>query len=127
MKAATGGGPADGGEVESFGDVRVLTRRVQDLDAAALRDLSDALKHSLGRGVVILGATSGDKVQFVVSVTADLTTRVHAGRLVKQLAPIVGGGGGGRPDFAQAGGRQPERIDDLLAAGRDAIRQLLGS
>jgi alanyl-tRNA synthetase len=52
---------------------------------------------------------------------------VHAGKLVKQLAPIVGGGGGGRPDFAQAGGRQPEKLDELLAAGREAVGQILGS
>jgi alanyl-tRNA synthetase len=103
-----------------------LTRRVDDLDASALRDLSDSLKNALGRGVVVLGAADDDKVQFVISVTSDLTGRVHAGKLVKQLAPIVGGGGGGRPDFAQAGGRQPEKLDELLAASRDAIGQMLG-
>jgi alanyl-tRNA synthetase len=74
----------------------------------------------------VLGAASGDKVQFVISVTADLTSRVHAGKLVKELAPIVGGGGGGRPDFAQAGGRQPERLNDLLAASLEAIGRMLG-
>ena len=126
MKAAEGGAGASA-EVVQIGDARVLTRRVDDLDASALRDLADSLKSSLGRGVVVLGAAADDKVQFVISVTSDLTARVHAGRLVKQLAPIVGGGGGGRPDFAQAGGRQPEKLDELLAASRDAIRQLLGS
>ena len=110
-----------------IGDVRVLTRKVDDLDAAALRELADNLKGTLGRGVVVLGAAAGDKVQFVISVTSDLTGRVHAGKLVKQLAPIVGGGGGGRPDFAQAGGRQPDKLDDLLAASREAIRGMLGS
>jgi alanyl-tRNA synthetase len=85
------------------------------------------LKSSLGRGVVVLGAVSEDKVQFVISVTADLAGRVHAGTLVKQLAPIVGGGGGGRPDFAQAGGKRPEKLDDLLAASRQAIEQMLAS
>ena len=121
MKAASGGVSA-AGEVVEIGDVRVLTRKVDDLDAAALRELADNLKGTLGRGVVVLGAAAGDKVQFVISVTSDLTGRVHAGKLVKQLAPIVGGGGGGRPDFAQAGGRQPEKLDDLLAASREAIR-----
>jgi alanyl-tRNA synthetase len=75
--------------------------------------------------VVVLGASAGDKVQFVVSVTSDLTGRVHAGKLVKELAPIVGGGGGGRPDFAQAGGRHPEKLDDLLAASREAVGRML--
>jgi alanyl-tRNA synthetase len=123
MKAASGGA---GAEIVQIGDVRILTRKVDDLDAAALRDLADSLKSSLGRGVVVLGASADDKVHFVISVTSDLTGRVHAGKLVKQLAPIVGGGGGGRPDFAQAGGRQPDKLDDLLAASREAIGQMLG-
>jgi len=126
MKAATLGEAAASGNVVQIGDVRVLTRRVEDLDASALRDLADSLKNSLGRGVVVLGAAAEEKVQFVISVTSDLTSRVHAGKLVKQLAPIVGGGGGGRPDFAQAGGRQPEKLEELLAASREAIGQLLG-
>jgi alanyl-tRNA synthetase len=126
MKAAAGTAVGTA-ELVQFGDVRVMTRRVDDLDASALRDLADSLKQDLGRGVVVLGAAADDKVQFVVSVTADLAGRVHAGKLVKQLAPIVGGGGGGRPDFAQAGGRQPEKLDDLLAASREAIRQILGA
>ena len=127
MKAASGAGSAATGEVVQFGDVRVMTRKVDDLDAAALRELADSLKSSLGSGVVVLGAAADDKVQFVISVTSDLTGRIHAGKLVKQLAPMVGGGGGGRPDFAQAGGRQPEKLDELLAASREAIGKLLGS
>jgi alanyl-tRNA synthetase len=125
MKAAIGGGAGAAGDITAFGDIRVLTRRVSDLDTGALRDLADSLKGSLGRGVVVLGAVSEDKVQFVISVTADLTDRIHAGKLVKQLAPIVGGGGGGRPDFAQAGGKQPEKLDELLAASRQAIESML--
>jgi alanyl-tRNA synthetase len=127
MKAAIGGGAAGSDDTVTIGDVRVLTRKVADLDKGALRDLADSLKDTLGRGVVVLGAVADDKVQFVVSVTADLTARVHAGKLVKQLAPIVGGGGGGRPDFAEAGGRLPEKLDDLLAACRQAIEQMLAS
>ena len=125
MKVAAGETAGSAGEVVTVGDVRVLTRKVENLDAGAIRDLADSLKASLGRGVVVLGAVSGDKVQFVVSVTPDLTGRVHAGRLVKQLAPIVGGGGGGRADFAQAGGKQPEKLDELLAESRRAVRQML--
>ena len=127
LKAAIGGGAGVADDVVAIGDIRVLTRKVSDLDAGALRDLADSLKSSLGRGVVVLGAVSEDKVQFVISVTADLAGRVHAGTLVKQLAPIVGGGGGGRPDFAQAGGKRPEKLDDLLAASRQAIEQMLAS
>jgi alanyl-tRNA synthetase len=127
LKAAIGGGAGVADDVVAIGDIRVLTRKVSDLDAGALRDLADSLKGSLGRGVVVLGAVSEDKVQFVISVTADLAGRIHAGRLVKQLAPIVGGGGGGRPDFAQAGGKRPEKLDDLLTASRQAIEQMLAS
>jgi len=98
---------------------------VADLDGAALRELADSLKASLGRGVVVLGAAVGDKAQFVVSVSGDLTDRLHAGKIVKALAPIVGGGGGGRPDFAQAGGKHPEKLDELLAAAREAVGRML--
>jgi alanyl-tRNA synthetase len=66
-------------------------------------------------------------VAFVVSVTAGLADRVHAGKVVKQIAPVVGGGGGGRPDFAEAGGKLPEKIDELLATARQVLRDSLAS
>ena len=75
---------------------------------------------------MLASATDG-KVQIVVSVTPDLTARVKAGQIVKEIAPIVGGGGGGRPDFAEAGGRQPEKIDEMLAAAEGALRKQLGA
>ena len=62
-------------------------------------------------------------MQIVVAVTPDLTGRVKAGQIVKEIAPIVGGGGGGRPDFAEAGGKQPEKIDEMLAAAEGAAAQ----
>ena len=62
----------------------------------------------------------------VVSVTSDLTSRVKAGAIVKALAPVVGGGGGGRPDFAEAGGKHPEKIDEMLAAAPAALQSILG-
>jgi alanyl-tRNA synthetase len=127
MKAALETRASDDGDIVSIGPVKVLTRKVADLDKGALRDLADSLKGQLGSGVVVLGAVADEKVQFVVSVTRDLTSRVHAGKLVKQLAPIVGGGGGGRPDFAEAGGKQPGKLDELLAASRTAVEQMLGS
>jgi alanyl-tRNA synthetase len=75
--------------------------------------------------VVVLGAVGDERVQVVVSVTPDLTARVHAGKLVKLVSPIVGGGGGGRPDFAEAGGKYPEKLDELMAAARKAVSELL--
>ena len=65
-------------------------------------------------------------MQIVVAVTPDLTARVKAGQIVKEIAPIVGGGGGGRPDFAEAGGKQPEKIDEMLAASEGVLAKLLG-
>jgi hypothetical protein len=76
---------------------------------------------------VVLAAESDGKVQLLVSVTKDLTDRVKAGQLVKELAPIVGGGGGGRPDFAEAGGRDAARIDEMLARARELVQSALQS
>src|SRR5690606_27121523 len=84
-------------------------------DAKALRDTVDRLKDKLGSGVVVLGAVDGGKVQLVAGVTRDLTGQVKAGQLIQAVARYVEGRGGGRPDFAQAGGTRPEGLDDALA------------
>ena len=73
----------------------------------------------------MLAVPADGKVQIVVAVTPDLTSRIKAGQIVKELAPIVGGAGGGRPDFAEAGGKQPEKIDEMLAASQAVIANLL--
>jgi len=125
MKAAMGGGTDESGDVVSIGSAKLLTRRVADLDKNALRELADSLKGKLGSGVVVLGAIGDGRVQVVISVTPDLTGTVHAGKLVKLLSPIVGGGGGGRPDFAEAGGKHPEKLDELMEAARQSVAQLL--
>ncbi len=95
--------------------IRVLATRVENLDEKALRELADRLKEKLAPSVVALGTTDGTKVTLVAAVSKDLVKRYHAGNLLKQIAPLVGGGGGGRPDFAQAGGKDPTRLDDALA------------
>jgi alanyl-tRNA synthetase len=97
----------------------------EDLDKDALRGVADSLKAKIKSGVVVLAAGSVGKVQIVVAVTADLTSRIKAGQIVKEIAPIVGGGGGGRPDFAEAGGKQPEKIDEMLEASKTVIEKLL--
>jgi alanyl-tRNA synthetase len=131
MKAALGGGSGARGEAGGQDDVRevkgvkVIARRVSGLEKAALRGLSDSLRDRLGSGVVVLASDNDGRVGLVISVTKDLTDRVQAGRLVKELAPIVGGGGGGRPDFAEAGGKDPSRIDELLARAPEAVGSLL--
>jgi alanyl-tRNA synthetase len=127
MKAALGGGatgaPAD--EPVDVNGVKLVTRRVVGLEKGALRGISDSLRDRLGSGVVVLASENDSKVGLVVSVSKDLIGRVQAGRLVKELAPIIGGGGGGRPDFAEAGGKDPSKIDELLARAPDVLRRLL--
>jgi len=87
--------------------------------------LVDRYRDRIKSGVVVLASPSDGKVSIVVGVTADLTKRVPAGQVVKQLAPIVGGGGGGRPDFAEAGGKDASKIGEMLAASRGVIEKML--
>jgi alanyl-tRNA synthetase len=96
--------------------VRLLAVKVQVEDIKALRDLSDALKDSIGEGVIALGSAIGGKANLLVAVTKSLSSSIKAGDIIKQIAPIVGGSGGGKPELAQAGGSQPDKLDDALAA-----------
>ena len=124
--AMGGGGAVAEDDATTVAGVAVARRKVADLDKDALRALADSLKAKIKSGVVVLANQSDGKVQVVVAVTADLTGRVKAGQIVKELAPMVGGGGGGRPDFAEAGGKQPENIDQMLTAAPGVIQKLLG-
>ncbi len=121
---ATAGKPQADDAVEIAG-VKLVTRRVQGLDPQALRTLADSLRDRVGSGVVVLAADNDGKVALLVAVTPDLTRRVHAGQMVKALAPLIGGRGGGRADFAQAGGRQPEQVAALLAESRALVDRML--
>jgi alanyl-tRNA synthetase len=127
MKVALGGGTARAADdTVEIGGVSAVLRRVPELDKGALRDLSDSIKSTLATGVVVLASETPDgKVAIVVSVTPDLKGRVHAGQVVKQIAPVVGGGGGGRPDFAEAGGKDPSRIDAMLTEARRVLDGIL--
>jgi alanyl-tRNA synthetase len=107
--------------------IKLARRKVADLDKDALRGLADTLKDRIGSGVVVIASANDGRVQIVVSVTPDLTGRLKAGQIVKELAPIVGGAGGGRPDFAEAGGKQPEKIDDMLQIAEKVVAKLMGS
>jgi alanyl-tRNA synthetase len=123
--AMGGGGPSDADDTVEIGGVRLARRKVAGLDKDALRQLADSLKARLKSGVVVLASANDGKVQIVVAVTPDLTQRIKAGLIVKEIAPIVGGGGGGRPDFAEAGGKQPEKIDEMLRATEHVVAKLL--
>ncbi|MBV5338012.1 MAG: alanine--tRNA ligase [Deltaproteobacteria bacterium] len=96
--------------------VRLLAVHVQVEDVKALRDLSDTLKERIGEGVIVLGAAIGGKANLLVAVSKNLSSTIKAGDIIKQIAPIVGGSGGGKPELAQAGGSQPEKLDEALAA-----------
>ena len=120
-----GGGGTDDDKIEIAG-ATLIARQVADVDSESLRTLADTLKSRLKSGVVVLAAPMPEgKVSLVVTVTPDLAKKAPAGQLVKTLAPIVGGGGGGRPDFAQAGGKDASRITELLAAAQKEVTRLL--
>jgi alanyl-tRNA synthetase len=104
------------GGVRQEHSVSYLAAKVETPDAAQLREMGDWLRDKIGSGVVVLGAVVADKVQLLAMVTSDLAGKpYHAGNLIKALAPLVGGSGGGRPDMAQAGGRDPNKLDEALA------------
>jgi alanyl-tRNA synthetase len=128
MKAAMsgGGGGAQDDAVDVSG-VKLVAREVSGLDKGGLRALVDRHRDKIKSGVVVLASPAEGRVSIVVGVTPDLTKKVPAGQVVKLLAPIVGGGGGGRPDFAEAGGKDPSKVAEMLAASRGVIEKLLSS
>jgi len=105
--------------------VKVLSQRVDALDKSQMRNLVDELRGKLGSGVVVLGAATGGKVSLIVGVTKDLTGKVQAGKIVGQIAALVGGKGGGRPDLAEAGGSDAGALDGALAKSASVVEGLL--
>jgi alanyl-tRNA synthetase len=102
--------------------IKVITARFDQLDMEALRNTSDMLKSKIGSGVVVLVSSYGDKVSFVVTATKDVIEKgIHSGNIVKEVAKIAGGGGGGRPDMAQAGGKDVSKIDEALKASLKVV------
>jgi alanyl-tRNA synthetase len=125
VQAALGGGGGDkADESVQVSGITLVARQVDGVDKDALRALVDRHRDRIKSGVVVLAGSADGKVLIVAGVTPDLVKRVPAGKIVKQLAPIVGGGGGGRPDFAEAGGKDGSRIPDLLAASRTVVADL---
>jgi alanyl-tRNA synthetase len=94
--------------------VRVLARRVENMDPKDLRDFGDKLRNNIKSGILALGLSKDDKVNIVVMVSKDLIPRFHAGNLIKDMAAVLGGTGGGKPDLAQAGGKDPSKLDAAL-------------
>ncbi|MHB8412440.1 MAG: alanine--tRNA ligase [Candidatus Acidiferrales bacterium] len=106
-------------------DIRVVAARVPGFDREALRQLADGLRQKMGSGVVVLLAGEDGKVSLITAVTKDLTNRLHAGKMVQELAKLVGGSGGGRPDLAEAGGKDVAGIETALAQVYPLVERML--
>jgi alanyl-tRNA synthetase len=120
MREQLAGGVAD---APSYAGVKVFARRADGLSPQETRELADSLRGSLRSGVVVLGRAGEGKASLLVAVTEDLRERLPAGQLVKSLARLIGGGGGGRPDLAEAGGKSPERLDEALAQAGPLVQE----
>jgi len=122
-QASAAAGDAHAREVKG---VKLLVQRVDGLERGPMRDLVDQMRGKLGSGVVVLGAASPDgKVALIVGVTKDLTGKVQAGKVVGQLAALVGGKGGGRPDLAEAGGSDVGSLDGALGRASEVVAALI--
>ena len=128
LKLATGGAGAstNGDESREIAGVKVLAREASGLDAAAMRQLSDTLLARIKSGVVVLGRSGDGKVSLIVRTSSDLTSKVPAGQVIKELAPIVGGRGGGKADMAEGGGNQPENLNAALEKSYEVVERLIG-
>lgn len=129
LKIATGAfgtASANGDEARDVAGVKVLGKIVEGLDGNGTRQLSDTLLARLKSGVVVLGRRDEGKVSIIVRVSSDLTDRVKAGNVIKEIAPIVGGRGGGKPDMAEGGGTEPEKLSEAIDASYAVIEKMLG-
>ncbi len=103
-------------QAKTCGAIRVLSVRTEVTDKAALRELAEQLRDRLGDAVVLLGSVADEKAQLVLTVAKSLTNQYKAGELIREIAAVVGGSGGGRPDMAQAGGTMPEKLEQALSS-----------
>ncbi len=127
MKAASSAVSSAAGQAIEVKGVKVLTQRVDSLDRGQMRTLVDNLRNKLGSGVVIIGSAQNEgKVALIVGVTKDLTGKVQAGKVVGEIAKLVGGSGGGRPDMAEAGGKDASQLDAALKSASDVVGALVG-
>jgi alanyl-tRNA synthetase len=129
LKRKAAGSTADSllEEAKTIRDVRVLAAKVSGFDRDALRQMIDTLRQKLGSGVVVLFSVDDGKVALITGVTKDLTSRLHAGKIVQELAKKVGGSGGGRPDLAEAGGKDTSAVESALSTVYPLIDRLLSS
>jgi alanyl-tRNA synthetase len=126
MKSATSSTANLSERVKEIRGVKVLTHRVDNLERAQMRTLVDQLRDKLGSAVVVLGSASNGNVSLIVGVTKDLTSRIQAGKIIGPVARKVGGKGGGRPDLAEAGGKDAAALDAALVEAYSVVESLLG-
>ncbi len=127
MKSASSSTANIGDKVKDVKGVKVLAHRVDNLERAQMRTLIDQLREKIGSGVVVLGSASNGNVSLIVGVTKDLTSRVQAGKVIGPVAQKVGGKGGGRPDLAEAGGKDAAALDSALDEAYTIVDSLLGA
>jgi len=127
MKSASSTVASVSDRIKDVRGVKVLAHRVDNLERSQMRTLVDQLRDKLGSGVVVLGSASNGSVSLIVGVTKDLTSRIQAGKVIGPVALKVGGKGGGRPDLAEAGGKNPEALDSALAEVYTVVESVLGS
>src|SRR5205807_8627769 len=129
MKSASSSLSGAQENVKTVNGIKVLAHRVDNLERAQMRTLVDNLRNKLGSGVVVLGSASESdgekKVALIVGVTKDLTARVQAGKIIAPIAQKVGGSGGGRPDMAEAGGKDPGQLDAALRDAYAVVESIL--
>jgi alanyl-tRNA synthetase len=112
-------------QAEEINGVKALIMKVEADNPKVLREMNDRFKERMKSGVVVLGASQGEKVFLLAGVTPDLSKRIHAGDLIKEISKTVGGSGGGRPDMAQAGGNRPEMLGEALDQARKMVQERL--
>jgi len=127
MKSASSSVASVGEKIKEVRGVKVLAHRVDNLGRPQMRTLVDQLRHKIGSGVVVLGSATNGNVALIVGVTKDLTSRIQAGKVIGPVAQKVGGKGGGRPDLAEAGGKDPSALDAALGEAYGVVEGLLGS
>jgi alanyl-tRNA synthetase len=125
MKSASSSTANIGEKVKEVHGVKVLAHRVDNLERAQMRTLVDQLRDKIGSGVIVLGSASDGSVSLIVGVTKDLTGRIQAGKVIGPVAQKVGGKGGGRPDLAEAGGKDAEALDSALSGAYGVVESLL--
>ena len=125
MKSASSTVASVGENIKEIAGVKVLAHRVDNLERQQMRTLVDQLRDKLGSGVVVLGSANDGNVSLIVGVTKDLTARIQAGKVIGPIAQKVGGKGGGRPDLAEAGGKDPGALDAALAETYAVVKSLL--